>query len=160
MHPDIPLSRPDLEVAEVGTGTGIWLLEVAKQLPSTAKFTGFDISADQFPHEAWLPGNVTFSVADASKPPASEFQGKFDVVHLRLFSLVVENNDPTPFIDHCLSLLRPGGYLQWDEYDLNSTGVVRAEQQAGMKHVSSMLRGIAMHKTRMDLADTFLSAGP
>jgi SAM-dependent methyltransferase len=153
VHPSIPLHKPDLAIAEVGTGTGIWLLELAKQLPSSTKFVGFDISADQFPNPAWLPGNVSFSCQDASKPPPAELQGQFDVVHLRLFTLVVDNNDPAPYIQHCMDLLKPGGHLQWDEYDPNSMGVVRATQQASAKSLTAMLVAMGAQKPLDWIAD-------
>lgn len=66
---------------------------------------GFDISGDQFPHSTWLPSNITFSISDASRDPDEQFKGKFDVVNIRLFALVVADGDPTAIIRHAKSLL-------------------------------------------------------
>lgn len=51
-----------------------------------------------------------------NEPPA-EFIGYFDVVHVRLVTVVVKNNDPRPVLANLTKLLKPGGYLQWDETD-------------------------------------------
>lgn len=43
--------------------------------------------------------------------PPADLQGKFDIVHLRLFTCVVENDDPLPILSHCLSLLSEDPHL-------------------------------------------------
>jgi ubiquinone/menaquinone biosynthesis C-methylase UbiE len=146
IHPAIPIDKPDVKIAEVGTGTGIWLLELAKSLPSTASFAGFDISAGQFPSPDWVAPNISFAALDASKPPPAHLQNQFDVVHLRLFTLVVENNDPAPYIHHCMSLLKPGGYLQWDEYDPSGTGIMRGSETTPVQSITTMLVAMGAQK--------------
>ena len=42
-------------------------------------------------------------------------RGKYDIVHVRLLILVVENSDPRPIIRNLVQMLKPGGYLQWEE---------------------------------------------
>ncbi|KAF7934066.1 uncharacterized protein EAE97_008426 [Botrytis byssoidea] len=51
LHPSIPPPppRPKYRVADLGTGTGIWPLDLARRLPPTAQLCGFDISSAQFP---------------------------------------------------------------------------------------------------------------
>ena len=49
--------------------------------------------------------------------------GAYDVVHVRLLVLVVENGDPRSILRNLIKLLRPGGYLQWDELDHPGTHV-------------------------------------
>ncbi|KAL9615980.1 MAG: hypothetical protein Q9160_009104 [Pyrenula sp. 1 TL-2023] len=105
LHPSVPQERPDLKIAEVATGTGLWLSELSKTLPSTVQLDGFDVSSDQFPHPTFLPHNVRLQVADAREDPAPSICGVYDVVHLRLLLAVVENDDPGPFIRHCQKLL-------------------------------------------------------
>jgi len=118
LHPSIPIPEKDWKVADVAAGTGIWISELARNTPySSVAFDGFDISSEQFPHPSCLPANVTMSVLDAMKPPPEHLCGIYDIVHVRLLLAVVDNNDPTPVLQHCLKLLKPGGYLQWDEMD-------------------------------------------
>src|SRR5438105_3456008 len=73
VHPNIPLTSPTLKIADIGTGTGIWLLDVAKSLSPTCQFIGFDVSSSAFPPPQTLPPNVSFQVQDMLLPfPASE----------------------------------------------------------------------------------------
>ncbi|KAJ0375158.1 hypothetical protein COL922a_014199 [Colletotrichum nupharicola] len=46
-----------------------------------------------------------------------ELVGKYDVVHLRLWCCVVTGGNPSKLIQGAMRLLKPGGYLQWDESD-------------------------------------------
>ena len=114
LNPAIHLEQRDLSIAEVGTGTGIWLLEVDRRLPTPAALLcGLDIAGDQFPRSEWLSSNVKFLEHDAFKPsgPPAELVGKFDIVHMRLFIAIVKDNDPTGLLAYCHKLLKPGGYL-------------------------------------------------
>ncbi|KAL9059140.1 MAG: hypothetical protein Q9162_001358 [Coniocarpon cinnabarinum] len=117
LHPSIDTHDPRLKVADVGTGTGIWLVKLSSQLAATAQLDGFDISSDQFPHESSLPPNVHLHTSNALEPCPPELRGKYDVVNLRLFLAVVKNDDPTALLQHVCSLLKPGGFLQWCEWD-------------------------------------------
>lgn len=59
LNPSIPTSKEDLAIVDVGTGTGVWLLELDRRLPNpSARLCGVDISADQFPRPEWLPPNA------------------------------------------------------------------------------------------------------
>ena len=92
-------------MADVATGTGVWLFEVAREAPSTVQFDGFDISDEQFPHSSLLPENIRFHLQDATKEPPESMCGKYDVVHVRLLMAVIENNDPSIVLKHCKKLL-------------------------------------------------------
>lgn len=65
--------------------------------------------------------------------PPQHLWGTYDIVHIRLFLAVVDNNDPTQILDHCYKLLKPGGYLQWDEYDPFAADVIGVEEQVSKK---------------------------
>ena len=57
VHPEIRRLGnlgPSAKIADVGTGTAQWLLDVHRDFP-TAQLEGFDISKDQYPHQAWIP---------------------------------------------------------------------------------------------------------
>ncbi|KUI58307.1 hypothetical protein VP1G_05593 [Cytospora mali] len=60
VHPKIPIDKPDLRVADVGTGTGIWLFGVRELIPRSARLEGFDISFNAAPPAETLPSNVAF----------------------------------------------------------------------------------------------------
>ncbi|MCJ1404697.1 hypothetical protein MMC11_007923 [Xylographa trunciseda] len=119
LHPAITIKNDGWKVADVGTGTGIWLCDLTKHVPLSSQLDGFDISSDQFPHSSCLPQNVTLRKLDAMSSPPDTLCGMYDVVHVRLLFGVIKQNDPTPVLKHCMKLLKPGGYLQWDEMDPN-----------------------------------------
>ncbi|KAK5659856.1 hypothetical protein OQA88_13319 [Cercophora sp. LCS_1] len=111
----------EVQVADVGTGTGVWALDVARLSGVTgiAKFKvhGFDISDEQFPPAHILPDNVQLSVADALGDVPDSLRGRFDIVHVAHFAGVrALGDDPSPVIKHALALLKPGGWIQWDEW--------------------------------------------
>ena len=93
-----------LKIADVATGSGIWLYELAELLPS-AQLDGFDVCADQFPHSNSLSENVRLRVVDAKNNPPEELYGVYDVVHVRLLLAVIDGDDPGPVLRHCLALL-------------------------------------------------------
>ena len=84
LHPTIPRSGIEA-VADVGTGTGAWLLDTAQALRSCYPskqwtFVGFDISAAQFPSDVGASG-VEFVEHDVTRPFDEGHRGIFDVVH-------------------------------------------------------------------------------
>lgn len=116
MHPEITAvaeSRP-LAIADVACGNGIWIMEESLKHPSST-FFGFDISDALFPTPDTVPRNVSFSILDAHGPIPKELCERFDVVHCRLLICAIQDGDVRPFLKTFLSLLRPGGYLQWGE---------------------------------------------
>jgi SAM-dependent methyltransferase len=113
IHPTIPLLSPTLKIADIGAGTGIWLLDVAKSLPPTCHLTGFDVSTSAFPPSHSLPPNVTFKIQDMALPfPASEI-GTYDIVAVRFVSVATPRSEWALTIENLLTLLKPGGWLQW-----------------------------------------------
>ncbi|MCJ1385651.1 hypothetical protein MMC17_008774 [Xylographa soralifera] len=115
IHPSIAKNDANLRIADVGTGTAIWSLETAAELPATVKIHGFDISPHQFPPATSLPNNVHLHAHDCFKPFPSTFLRTFDVVHARFWLCLVNNPDAPALLTSLVSLLKPGGYLQWFE---------------------------------------------
>ncbi|OKL60837.1 hypothetical protein UA08_03756 [Talaromyces atroroseus] len=105
VHPSVDLAKPDLKVADVATGTGIWLNELSKYVPSSAQLDGFDLSTDQFPHISCLPSNVRLQIWDATQEPPESMVGVYDVVHIRLIEFAIEDNDPSIILRNCRKLL-------------------------------------------------------
>ncbi|KAK0507361.1 hypothetical protein JMJ35_010399 [Cladonia borealis] len=123
-HPSILLDSECLRIADVGTGTGIWLFDLAKYLLPSTQLDGFDISSAGYPHESWLPNNVSLKTWNAFEEPHESYLGRYDLVHLRLFQIAIDNNDPSLLLQNCIKLLKPGGVIQWEEYDLNAQKIV------------------------------------
>ena len=92
IHPSIP--RKALRtVADVGTGTGIWLQELAKDFDGkhNPEFVGFDISQQLFPPDK--PSNQDFIVHDMTRPFPNKYLEHFDLVNLRLLSYALKAQD-------------------------------------------------------------------
>lgn len=130
LHPAVtPESAGNLKVADLGTGTAyiprpgycnfnarhrltckslsIWLLDLARELPTSVQLDGFDISAAQYPAQEHLPANVHLAVLDSvSTKLPKEMYGQYDIVHLRLFIGVVRDRDPSPLLLNALNMLR------------------------------------------------------
>ncbi|KAI5358384.1 Putative S-adenosyl-L-methionine-dependent methyltransferase [Septoria linicola] len=134
LHPSIPITTHDqgqepVLIADIGTGTGIWSTTLSPLVPPNTPIHAFDISLSQTPSPAWTPANVSFhqlDIMDTKQIISQGLEGKFDIVHVRLLMLIVQNNDPMPLLRTLMSLLKPGGYFQWQEYDSLSQKLVIA----------------------------------
>jgi SAM-dependent methyltransferase len=122
IHPSIPVPVDNARIADVATGTAIWLIDSARNLP-TAQLDGFDINLGQAPLQQWLPSNVTLRHWNIFDDIPQDMLEKYDIVHVRLLILVVENSDPRPIIRKLIKMLKPGGYLQWDDLNYPDTCV-------------------------------------
>ncbi|EFX02850.1 umta methyltransferase family protein [Grosmannia clavigera kw1407] len=76
-----------------------------------------DARIAEAPPTAWLPAGTSLRRWNVLEDVPDDLVGTFDYVHTRLLVLVVENKDPRPILRNLLRLLKPGGYLQWDELD-------------------------------------------
>ena len=130
LHPRIRSSlekRPagdEIRIADVATGTGVWLFDLAKNSPSTWQFTGLDLSDAQFPSKDKLDdygSRVDFQLCNVLEPPPDHLRGAFDVVHLRLLVCGIKVPEWTPAAQNVLQLLKPGGWIQWHE--LGAAGI-------------------------------------
>ncbi|TGO90728.1 hypothetical protein BPOR_0053g00190 [Botrytis porri] len=91
LDPRIPKQNVS-RVADIATGTGIWLRELAEEFANGGynlqETIGFDISPDQFPKN---PAPETkFVLWDMTKTFPKEYHGTFDVVHVRLVVLALK----------------------------------------------------------------------
>ncbi|KAK4200389.1 S-adenosyl-L-methionine-dependent methyltransferase [Triangularia verruculosa] len=128
LHPRIPADGENLRVAEIGVGTGIWLVDLARSLPTSARIDGFDIDLTQCPPKEWLPRNVSVYNVDCLAPLPEYLLGSYDIVHIQLFHLAVHNNDPAPIIQNLVKLLKPGGWISWGEIDYSGWKIVRTKE--------------------------------
>ncbi len=131
--------EPPVSVVDVGTGTGVWLVDLASNLPPTARLDGFDINTTKFRPASALPPNVSLQHANALEPFPAALHEQYDLVHVRLLVLGLKPADWQPIAQNIMALLRPGGYLVWEEVDTaNFRGV--PETSAVAQVMNRMLR--------------------
>ncbi|KAL4941976.1 hypothetical protein BDV06DRAFT_193277 [Aspergillus oleicola] len=111
LHPSI-LQHDYMRIADVGTGTGIWLRELAKTLPPTAQLDGFDLSDSMFARVN-LPANINFYHQNLLEPFPEEFLDKYDVLNVRVMVVALSSEEWGLAVRNLMTLLRPGGHLQW-----------------------------------------------
>lgn len=126
------------KIADVGTGTGIWLKDLARRLsnpPSLEReYFGFDISAKHFPS---TPGKrMSFHQHDILEPFPVAFHGKFDLVHIRLLVLALKKTQFQTAVTNVIQLLKPGGYIQWEEFETKNMTFIPPSD------ITSQVRGI------------------
>ncbi|KAI2991942.1 hypothetical protein CBS147343_8133 [Aspergillus niger] len=115
----VATTQQPLKIADLACGNGVWLIDLHTQLAKeniTAQLDGFDINPINFPAAAYLPASISLQQLDIlAKPFPAHLLGTYDVVHIRAFSSVVSGSNLTPILSAASSLLKPGGYLQWEE---------------------------------------------
>ncbi|KAL2808888.1 hypothetical protein BJX63DRAFT_435692 [Aspergillus granulosus] len=77
-------------------------------------FHGFDISSAQFPPAS---SGIELSVHDVMTPFPPEHLDRYDLIHVRLLVTALGESEFQTAIRNMLSMLKPGGYLQWVEID-------------------------------------------
>ncbi|KAJ0114166.1 hypothetical protein J7T55_008001 [Diaporthe amygdali] len=164
-HPKIPIQSANLRVADVGTGTGIWLLDVRELAAPTARLEGFDISFDAVPPAETLPSNVKFRHWDVKQDLPEDLVGAFDIVHLRSLSFVLLNSQVPNVVERLFKMLKPGGYLQWGEPDFKSVRTDKTRPENKTEHLSELFNLLSVEDLRTrptwltDLPVTLSTAG-
>jgi len=151
----------NLKIADLACGNGVWLTdlhdELSKRGISSVQYDGYDISDINFPSTAFLPSSITFTKLDLlTKDLPKEVLGAYDIVHIRALSNIIVNNDTKPVLSVIKAMLKPGGWLQWDEgardfvieapfsSDSNSTPTATACQTInGIVRAGGVARGVS-----------------
>ncbi|RDW59663.1 hypothetical protein BP6252_12750 [Coleophoma cylindrospora] len=105
-----PIQKPE-KCLDVGTGSGIWIADVADRNP-TATVKGIDIVPAKI---EWLPGNARFGLDDFNEE--WDIASQYDLVHAR--DLQCSVSDWPWFFSQCFKALRPGGWVDCCEADLD-----------------------------------------
>jgi SAM-dependent methyltransferase len=107
-----PIGEHPQNIVDVGTGTGIWAIDVADLYPSAAVL-GTDLSPIQ---PTWVPPNVSFELHDCLQYPW-ELNRKFDLIHTQLINAFAVR-DWKQFYEEAYQSLKPGGWVENKEFDL------------------------------------------
>lgn len=85
LHPAIKIGSDkdvtNMKIPHIGTGTGIWLFDMASSLPKATQFHGFYISLLQCPASQWLPFNVFISKLNIYNEISEELVGKHGILY-------------------------------------------------------------------------------
>ena len=104
-----PISSEPTTILDLGTGTGLWAVEMADQFPS-AQILGVDIAAVQ---PSWVPPNCEFELLDIENPEDWQVvvaKKQYDYIHAR--ELYLSIRDWPALIAQCFTTLAPGGWLE------------------------------------------------
>ncbi|KAF8250369.1 S-adenosyl-L-methionine-dependent methyltransferase [Wilcoxina mikolae CBS 423.85] len=100
-----PFSSTPHRILDVGTGTGIWPVDMADKYPS-AEVIGVDLSPIQ---PAWIPPNCKFEVDDAENP-WTYAPNSFDLIHMR--NLAQSIIDWPSLLSKAYTCTKPGGFTE------------------------------------------------
>ncbi|KZT61170.1 S-adenosyl-L-methionine-dependent methyltransferase [Calocera cornea HHB12733] len=109
LGPEGPEGGEGKAVLDLGTGSGIWAIDIALRWPK-ARVLGVDLGPKLRP----TPPNCSLEVHDINSG-LSQWNGQFDYVHTRLISSGI--HDYPLMLSRILPLLRPGGLLDLSEWD-------------------------------------------
>ena len=104
-----PIKETNPKVLDVGTGTGIWAIEMGDEYPD-AEIIGTDLSPTQ---PSWVPANVKFEVDDVEEPWT--FQEKFDFIHARYLAAAIV--DWPKLVVQAFRNTKPGGWAEFQDFD-------------------------------------------
>lgn len=99
-----PIDESVQRILDLGTGTGIWAMDVADEHPS-AEVLGIDLSPIQ---PQWTPPNCSFQVDDFESDWL--YSKPFDFIHARELEGCMSNE--TRLFKQALEHLKPGGYFE------------------------------------------------
>lgn len=141
IHPRIASQlAPDSRIADIGTGTGIFLRQASEQLPETCRFDGFDVCLSQFPSQLDLPSNVRLLEQDVKKDFPPEFHGAYDLVHLRLMVTALQGEEWGSLCRIAERLLKPGGAIQWEEADHYHSTRLKGNARSSCQNLEHLAR--------------------
>ncbi|KAL7314057.1 hypothetical protein PS15m_007713 [Mucor circinelloides] len=145
-----------ITVLDSGCGPATWTFEMGEAWPNST-FHGIDASC-VFP-ENIKPANVEFVIGNIAKEiPYPD--NTFDYVHQRLLLLGLTNDDWENALKELYRVLKPGGYIELAEpdlQDLENMGPILKKLQYTM---SDMLKSRNMpNKVACELEDRLIRAG-
>ncbi|KAK8109212.1 hypothetical protein PG984_015013 [Apiospora sp. TS-2023a] len=131
--------RSPLRVADIRCGNGAWLCDLNDELlkaSTSAQLDGYDINTANFPGPDFLPSTISLKELDVMKPPPDDLLDVYDIVHIRAFSSILVDTGVAPLLSFVHAILKPGGYVQWEEVQ-GDKFVVEAAESASANNVST-----------------------
>ncbi|KAI1500204.1 S-adenosyl-L-methionine-dependent methyltransferase [Biscogniauxia marginata] len=104
-----PIQDSPHKIIDLGTGTGIWAIEMADKYPS-AEVLGIDLSPIQ---PIWIPANCKFLLDDVED--TWENGHNWDFAHMR--NMIPILRDPVKVLKDVFENLKPGGWVELQDVD-------------------------------------------
>ncbi|KAL8950519.1 MAG: hypothetical protein Q9222_003458 [Ikaeria aurantiellina] len=108
---------------------------------SSVKLDAFHLATSPMPTSTWLPANITkqtFNPLIDEVP--DDMRGLYDIVRVANLASLVRNNDPGKIIHNVVQMLKPGGWIQWNELDSAHRRVISSNPTVPSTHLSALLR--------------------
>ncbi|KAI0885946.1 S-adenosyl-L-methionine-dependent methyltransferase [Annulohypoxylon maeteangense] len=118
-----PIGDNPHEILDLGTGTGVWAIEMGDTYPS-ANVLGLDLSPIQ---PQWVPPNVRFMVDDVESPWLHP-KNHFDYIHSRHMIMAIKDWDK--LLRTSYEHLKPGGWIELQEihhFPASSNGTLASD---------------------------------
>lgn len=107
-----PPSAPPPRILDLGTGTGIWAIEMAEELGDRADIVGVDLHPSQPPN---IPRSCRFAHAVDIEMPWAGIPEDFNLIHMRTLNGSIA--DWTSLYARAFRHLAPGGKIEQVEID-------------------------------------------
>ncbi|KAK7037973.1 S-adenosyl-L-methionine-dependent methyltransferase [Favolaschia claudopus] len=107
----VSLDKSD-KVLEIGTGPGLWIMDLASTVDPSVPMVAVDIEPRLFPTSP--PKNIEFRVESVTNLPA-DWTNTFSLIHQRLLILALQVPQWPKAISEHYRVLRPGGWIQLAE---------------------------------------------
>ncbi|OJJ45189.1 hypothetical protein ASPZODRAFT_152908 [Penicilliopsis zonata CBS 506.65] len=107
-----PIKPNGKRVLDIGTGTGIWAMQMGDEYPEAEQIIGNDLSPIQ---PTWIPPNVKF-IVDNVEQNWVEPQ-PYDFIHCRYMCGSI--SDWPKLLRQCYEHLKPGGWIEIQNGDFN-----------------------------------------
>ncbi len=153
LAPNLILNAGD-KVLDAATGTGIWLTQLASQVPSGVGLIGTDANSRLFPSPS--QPNVTFRKASTTRLP-SEWSNSFKLVNQRLLVSAFTEAQWRQVLKEIHRVLAPGGQAQFVEVHLplNHSGPKTLELE---RLIRSLYEAHNLHYSVATMLPTMLAA--
>ncbi|KPI40185.1 uncharacterized protein AB675_11556 [Cyphellophora attinorum] len=155
-HPAISFDASSpTHVADLGTGSAAFLLGLAQHVHPDSQLHGFDIENTMFPPQSSLPANIRLHTADIKKPFEARWHGYFDIVHIASIQGEMRRDEWAVALKNAVTLLKPGGWLQWAESDFGVASRHAMRSAAPVGSAEASLCAVKEMRTETDQIERF-----
>ena len=118
---------------------------MAKRLPNI-HMDGFTIDNSLVPPPSGLPPGVTIhKVEGYTSNFVKSGQPTYDVIRICNLAANVQKNDPGSVVKNAMAMLKPGGYIEWDELDTARYSLVKTDLTNPPSQLQTLLKQIHHH---------------